>query len=248
MSIYERPTKELMKEFAEQELEKDQIFDKELAVRWFARNYPKIKKNTVQMHVEGMAINAPVRKHHPNIHPGSSHDLFFKVAPGKFRLWKPETDIQPLYRDDLLSMEEEAIESETEEDELAISKEFAFERDLRNYLSRNMEAIEPGMRLYEEEDITGIEFPAGNRFIDILALDRADNFVVIELKVSRGYDRVIGQILRYIGWVEQNIAEDKNVRGVIVASEITDDLKLACSKLPYISLIEYEISLSLKKY
>jgi len=73
-------------------------------------------------------------------------------------------------------------------------------RDLRNYLVRNLGLIEPGLRLYDEEGITGVEFPVGGRFIDILALDRHDRYVVIELKVSRGYDRVVGQLLRYMGW------------------------------------------------
>jgi RecB family endonuclease NucS len=41
-----------------------------------------------------------------------------------------------------------------------------------------------------------LEFPAGDRYIDILAVDAQGSFVVIELKVSRGYDRVIGQLLR----------------------------------------------------
>jgi RecB family endonuclease NucS len=40
-----------------------------------------------------------------------------------------------------------------------------------------------------------LEFSAGDRYIDILAVDAQGSFVVIELKVSRGYDRVIGQLL-----------------------------------------------------
>lgn len=68
---------------------------------------------------------------------------------------------------------------------------------------------------------------------------------MIELKVSRGYDRAVGQILRYMGWVEHNLETSKPVRGIIVAKEITADLKLACSRIPDVKLIEYEISFSL---
>jgi RecB family endonuclease NucS len=64
-----------------------------------------------------------------------------------------------------------------------------------------MAAIEPGLRLYEEESVKGIEFPVGGRFIDLLGVDEAGALVVIELKVSRGYDRVVGQLLRYGGWI-----------------------------------------------
>ena len=71
-------------------------------------------------------------------------------------------------------------------------------------------------------------------------------FVVIELKVSRGYDRTIGQILRYVGWISQNLADpDQKVRGLIIAREISNDLILACNSLPNINLFEYELSFSL---
>jgi hypothetical protein len=111
---------------------------------------------------------------------------------------------------------------------------------------RNLGLIEPGLQLYDEEGITGVEFPVGGRFIDILAVDKDGSYVVVELKVSRGYDRVVGQLLRYMAWVEQNMEAARPVRGVIVAKEITADLKLASSRIPDIRLIEYEISFKLR--
>lgn len=69
--------------------------------------------------------------------------------------------------------------------------------------------------------------------------------MVIELKVSRGYDRVIGQLLRYVAWISNNLANGKRVRGVIVASEITDDLKLAASLVKDVKLWQYRISFQL---
>jgi hypothetical protein len=102
--------------------------------------------------------------------------------------------------------------------------------------------------VYEEEGINGIEFPVGGRFIDILAVDREGGLVVIELKVSRGYDRVVGQLMRYVAWVKKNLAEgDQNVRGFIVARQISEDLLLACSMVPGVELFEYELSLSLRR-
>jgi len=79
-------------------------------------------------------------------------------------------------------------------------REFAHEKDLQRFLAKNLELIESGLQLYkddEDDQITGLEFPAGDRFIDILAADKSNNYVVIELKVSKGYDRVVGQLLRY---------------------------------------------------
>lgn len=70
--------------------------------------------------------------------------------------------------------------------------------------------------------------------------------MVIETKVSRAYDRVVGQILRYMGWIKQNLAGEASVRGIVVASEISEDLILATSSIENIRLVEYEISLSLR--
>jgi RecB family endonuclease NucS len=96
--------------------------------------------------------------------------------------------------------------------------------------------------LYEDEDINGIEFPVGGRFIDILAVDGNNDYVVIELKVSRGYDRVIGQLMRYMAWIKKNLAEpDQDVKGVIVARSISEDLLLASSLVTNIKLFEYEL-------
>ena len=93
-----------------------------------------------------------------------------------------------------------------------------------------------------------MEFPAGGRFIDLLAMDQQHNYVVIELKVSKGYDRVIGQLLRYMAWIERNQAEPtQKVRGIIIAREISIDLQLATSKIPDVELFEYDLSVSLRK-
>ena len=249
MSIYDRPTKSLMGDWVkEKKLSPGQIFRKSDVVNWFAERYPKIKRKTVEMHVEGMAVNNPVRKHHPHIKPGSGHDMFYKLGPEQFRLWVPESDPSPKYLEDF---EKQAIDIGNQSgppgDGSGVegSREFAFERDLRNYLLKNLGLIEHGLKLYEEEGITGVEFPVGGRFIDILAVDKASRYVVFELKVSRGYDRVVGQILRYMSWVEQNMESPKPARGIIVANEITEDLKLAAGRVPDIRLIEYQISFKL---
>jgi RecB family endonuclease NucS len=136
----------------------------------------------------------------------------------------------------------------SDEDEEPNPTAFAYESDLKNFLSKNLHVLEPGLKLYEEEGITGVEFPAGGRFIDVLALDPSGAYVVIELKVSRGYDRTVGQLRRYMGWVAKNhAAPGQAVRGIIVAREISQDLILACSGLSDVELFEYEMSVSVKK-
>ncbi len=252
MSIYARPTKSLMTDWVKEHLKPGQTFTRSDVSRWFSEHYPNIKRTTVNMHVDGMSTNNPNRKHHPSIKPGSGHDLFYKLGPDQFRLWNQETDPLPLYKQNLIKQaigEEASVDAgEGSEEEVAFeaTREFAFERDLRNYLVKNLGMIEPGLHLYDEEGITGIEFEVGGRFIDVLAVDKNGGYVVIELKVSRGYDRVIGQLLRYMGWVQQNMETTRPVRGMIVANEITSDLKLAASRMPDVRLIEYRLSFELK--
>jgi hypothetical protein len=237
-----------MHDWARENLSPGQVFSKSAPVAWFRQHYPKIKSTTVGMHVEGMGINNRNRKHHANIRPGSEHDLFYKLGPDSFRLWNPEDDGRPVYKQEL--EDQAGLDGELQEDEIdqreEAAREFAFERDLRNYLVKNLNLIEPGLRVYEEEEISGVEFPVGGRFIDILAVDKQGGYLVIELKVSRGYDRVLGQLLRYMAWVQQNMAPTKAVRGAIVANEVTADLRLAASLVPTVKLIEYEISFKLR--
>lgn len=246
MPIYSKPTKELMKEFVADELRPGQIFSKKQAVDWFSRKYPDIKSNTVQMHVEGMSVNSTLRKHHPSIKPGSGHDLFYKLGPTQFRLWDQSTDPQPIYKEMASTSDNAAIGDASEDQiETPYSAEFAFERDLRNYLSKNLNSLESGLRLFQDEEFSGIEFPVGGRFIDILAVDTSGKLVVIELKVSRGYDRVVGQILRYMAWIKKHMSPEQDVRGIIVASEVTEDLKLATSLIQNVRLFEYAIAMKL---
>ena len=251
MPIYDRPTKELMKEFAEEKLSKGQIFTKNKAAQWFSTHYPNIKTTTVKRHVDGMSVNSASRQHHPSIKPGSGHDLFFKVGRGDYRLWDSEKDPQPLYKADIEKSKSVVTDDDAEEfgeeapEDDGYSSRFAYERDLKNYLANTLGSLEPGLKLYEEEGLTGIEYPVGGRFIDILAVDAEGDFVVIELKVSKGYDRVIGQLLRYMSWIEKNLTDGKKVRGWIIAREISEDLKLATARVPDVSLFEYEISFAI---
>lgn len=169
---------------------------------------------------------------------------FFQIDGDRFRGYDQRSDAEPIYSTDVRQTRESLPDEDVEPEG---SGEFAYEADLRNYLAKNLSVIEPGLMLYEEEGIRGIEFPTGGRFIDILALDRNGDLVVAELKVSRGYDRVDGQLARYIAWIKRHQAEfSQQVRGIIVAREISKDLLLACSMLKDVELFEYKLSLTFK--
>lgn len=146
--------------------------------------------------------------------------------------------------------DQEGIISEDEESDIGREEsEFAYEKDLQKYLVRNLSVIEKGLKLYQAEDgRDGEEFciPGTLRRIDILATDKNNNFVVIELKVSRGYEKVVGQTLFYQSSIKTIFKQDK-VRAIIIAREITTELKTATQFLPDFELFEYQLSLTLNK-
>ena len=248
MSIYDKPVYRLMHDFASDRLKPNSIFSKQDAIEWFETYYPKIRRNTVAAHVEGMATNnGSHRKHHPQIRPGRDEwNLFFKEGRNRFRLWSKDTDLAPEYGD---TAEIAGPVVVTDEPDDSGDRSFAYERNLQNYLAKNLALLEQGLKLYHDDDeqYDGIEFPAGNRYIDILAVGTDGAFVVIELKVSRGRDRTVGQLLRYLAWVKENLSKGAPVRGMIVANEISEDLKLASSMVSSVQLVEYEISFSLRQ-
>ena len=241
LAIYGKPVRVLLqamiKDLASQ---KGQRFSREQAIKWFGEHYPDIKEGTISAHLIRFSTNVRSRLHYT---PKSGEDLLFKIDQSHFRLYDPTTDPVPIPPTDPPGQEDEPIPAQA-------SSEFAYESDLRDFLAKNPSVIEPGLQLYkdEEEGITGIEYPVGNRFIDILAVDDKNRLVVIELKVSRGYDRTVGQLLGYMARIRKNLAEpDQAVRGIIAARKISDDLRLACSGLPSVSLYEYELSVTLRK-
>lgn len=244
MAIYEKSVRLLMKDMADAfQLKPSQSFTKQQAIEWFKRNYPKIKTGTITAHLVRLSTNAQSRIHY-SAKPGDD-DIFYQIDGSHFRLYNANQDPPPIYEGQYDKASQEYVEEKSEPEG---ATEFAYESDLRNFLAKNLSKIEAGLKLYEEEGIKGIEFPVGGRFIDILAIDSNGDFVVVELKVSRGYDRVVGQLMRYMAWIKKNQAEPtQKVRGIIVAREISEDLLLACSLLADVQLLEYEISLSLKR-
>lgn len=129
---------------------------------------------------------------------------------------------------------------------------FALEYQLRDFIANNISTIRVGdrrLRLYVDHiGRDGIEFPTAVGPIDILAIDDSNAFIVFELKRARSPDHAIGQLTRYMGWVKQTIGKEHEVRGIIVAKAITENLRYAVAVIPNVSLFEYEVSFQLKPH
>lgn len=124
--------------------------------------------------------------------------------------------------------------------------EFPLEEYLENFIVRNWNSIDFGepLTLYvDDEGAPAQQYPTSEGFIDLLAKDADGNFVVIELKKGRSNQQVVGQILGYVGWVKNNLAEkDKRVRGVIVAADGNPALLDAVSTVrDFISVKYYRV-------
>jgi hypothetical protein len=124
----------------------------------------------------------------------------------------------------------------------AIETKLHLESDLESFLLADLGQLETGLRLFEKDGVKGRQLEAGAAGrIDILATDGKRDLVVIEIKAGEADRQVCGQIQAYMGWVAEHLAGDRKVRGIIVASEFTDRLKLAARVVPSLSLKSYSV-------
>ena len=144
---------------------------------------------------------------------------------------------------------EEGPEDGPEDEEDSEETRFAYENQLRDYLANNLGLVETGLKLWPVDSDSGaVEYSVDERGrrIDILAQDVDGIPVVIELKVSKGHERTIGQSLYYAAKIKETFAAAK-VRIVIVASEISAELKLAASSLDNVQLFTYRLQTTLTR-
>jgi len=137
---------------------------------------------------------------------------------------------------------------ETVEDPIA----FAMEKHLEDFLVDNWEQTELGKKydIYEEEDErVGQQYPTDTGAIDLLAISKdKKGLLIVELKRGRASDVVVGQILRYMGYVQEVLAEEgQSVSGVIIALEDDQRIRRALAMVPSITFYRYEVSFKLKR-
>jgi restriction system protein len=127
--------------------------------------------------------------------------------------------------------------------------EFVLEKYLEDFMVSNFDAIFKGaIKLYEDDEGNdGQQYSTGIGSIDILAFDaNSHDFIVIELKKGRPSDQVVGQVLRYMGWVKQNLCKDGcTVKGLIICREPDEKLTYALSMTENIDVRYYSVSFKL---
>lgn len=233
---YDKPVRALLRDFASTK-KPGELFTRSDIRKWVQENHPGVRLQTADRQTTALTTNIESRRFwYPKV---GQDDVFFRLRPnaGDLRLFDAANDPRPFYATDATAVGDDVVdeveEDESEEVQVSDGKRFALEHHLRDFLAKDVTLIEPGMILFAEiEGIDGVEVPmGGSRAADILAVDPAGNLVVIELKVSRGHEKTVGQLLRYIGFAKREYAKGRKVRGIIVASEISNDLRLAVEPL-----------------
>jgi len=85
--------------------------------------------------------------------------------------------------------------------------------------------------------------------VDILAISKdKKRLLVVELKKGRASDVVVGQALRYMGYVQEELAEEgQSVQGAIIALEDDPRIRRALAVVPNIAFYRYQIGFRLVK-
>ena len=128
---------------------------------------------------------------------------------------------------------------------------FALEEHLEDFLVKNWPHTELGKDydIYEEDGEKAQQYQTDTGPLDILAISKdKKRLLVVELKKGRASDAVVGQTLRYMSFVQDELAEDgQTVLGVIVAHENDQRIRRALAMTPNIAFYRYQVSFKLVK-
>lgn len=169
-------------------------------------------------------LTALVREHFPNSKWQKSHYTWYKSQIKTGRL--------PLANGQSPDDNEDKIEDEVED---SLETRLSIERDLHNYLSHYLTRLEPNLTLHDG----GVEYQTEAGRVDILAVDKEKNLVVVEVKAGKAKDSALGQLLGYMGCLS---TRNKGVRGILVASDFDERVVFGSRGLPNVRLVKYTLS------
>lgn len=127
---------------------------------------------------------------------------------------------------------------------------FLFEKQLEDFLVSNWDRtpLSENYEIFEQNgQQCGQQFRTDTGPIDILGQRRdKSDFLVVELKRDRASDVVVGQTLRYMGWVKEHLcSKNQNLTGCIIAQRKDEKLDYALKQVNTIQFMRYEVDFRL---
>lgn len=127
-----------------------------------------------------------------------------------------------------------------------------YEEELRTFVANHGLGVisdeYASYELYQDADSTGELYTTPIGEIDLLYQHpESGEFVIVELKrTQETSDKVVGQIARYLGWAEAELAADNQVHGLIVTQTASERLKYAVRALKDCELATYKLNFHFK--
>jgi RecB family endonuclease NucS len=180
-------------------------------------------------------LTSLIKANFPHSKWKESHYNWYKsqIRTGKIKIPDIENNVSD--ENDISDMEstiEETIEATV-----------SLERDLHNWLKTRLTEIEPGLTLVDG----GMEYQTEVGRIDLLAKNPSGDLVAIELKAGKAKDAALGQLLGYIGCLAAKDENQKNIRGILIASDFDNRVSFAVKGLAHIKLVKYQLSFKLEE-
>ncbi len=129
---------------------------------------------------------------------------------------------------------------------------FYMESQLEDFLIENWDKTQLGndYELIEENgELVSQQYKTSIGKIDILAQEKkTGRYVIIELKKNQTSDDTIGQLARYMGWIEESKSNGKLTKGIIIAGRYDDRLYYAAKKIPDVQMYLYKVDFKLNDF
>ncbi|MGE3412232.1 MAG: endonuclease NucS domain-containing protein [Dehalococcoidia bacterium] len=222
-------------------------------LRWFAVNYPNVQPMTVRMQLRGACVNLPAGQTMRSNRPRRL--VVYRKGHGQYTRYNPE--YHGLYddfgrrinsgddseaSDEVLEFDHDNADAYRSDTEAA---EFALEMHLEEFMEANWNRLGFGIPLTilaEGGAQIGRQYRTPIGIIDFLCRDESTgDYWVIELKRGQSSDAVVGQVLRYMGWVKASLAHSNEVRGLVITHEQDERLRYAVSVVPSVEAWTYQV-------
>lgn len=129
---------------------------------------------------------------------------------------------------------------------------FYMESQLEDFIIKNWDRTELGKKyelIEKDGELLSQQFKTTIGRIDILAKEKKTGvYVVIELKKGQTSDETVGQLARYMGWVEENLSKGKDSKGIIISGYFDEKLNYAIKKVHGVEVFLYKVDFKLEEF